>query len=249
MKSRWQQLGVFVFIYLLAFIVYNLNAEAQPETTTKTTNTPPTQSTEASAKPATQKETKVEATPTPAAKTSNNTKKRFKTMYALFDTSKGKFKVKLFHAHAPKTVENFVGLAEGTKEWTDPKTKDVKKNKPYYDGLIFHRVIPGFMIQGGDPLGTGTGGPGFTFADEFHPDLRHSKKGILSMANAGKDTNGSQFFITLAETKWLDNKHSVFGEVVEGLEVVEAIGNEPRNRANDKPNTDVVIKKLTIVRE
>ena len=125
------------------------------------------------------------------------------------------------------TVANFVGLAAGTKEWTDPKSGQ-KVTRPYYNGLVFHRVIEGFMIQGGDPLGTGTGGPGYKFADEFSPKARHSKAGILSMANSGPHTNGGQFFITLAATPWLDNKHSVFGEVVDGLDVVKKIGATPR---------------------
>src|SRR5687768_13258249 len=124
---------------------------------------------------------------------------------AHFTTSEGTFSLRLFDAEVPNTVANFVGLAEGTKEWTDPKTGQ-KVTRPYYDGLIFHRVIDGFMIQGGDPLGTGTGGPGYKFADEFHPKLRHNKPGVLSMANAGAHTNGSQFFITLVPTPWLDNK-------------------------------------------
>lgn len=176
-------------------------------------------------------------------------KTRFKKMFAEFDTSMGTFKIQLFHTQAPKTVENFVGLAEGTKEWKDAKTKELVK-KPYYDGLIFHRVIDGFMIQGGCPLGTGTGGPGYTFDDEFHSNLKHKGEGILSMANAGPNTNGSQFFITLAATKHLDNRHSVFGEVVSGLDVVKKIGKTPVNRnQGDRPVKDVVIKKVTIVRE
>ncbi len=167
-------------------------------------------------------------------------------MFAKFETSQGNFKIQLFPDKAPKTVENFVGLAEGTKEWTDPRSGE-KMKKPFYDGVIFHRVIPDFMIQGGDPLGVGTGGPGYTFEDEFHPELKHSKPGMLSMANAGPNTNGSQFFITVAATPWLDGRHSIFGEVVEGYDVVEKISNVPRG-AQDKPKEDVVIKKVTIER-
>ncbi len=129
--------------------------------------------------------------------------------FAKFSTSEGDFKARLFDDKAPKTVANFVGLAEGTKEFTDPKSR-AKVTRPFYNGLIFHRVIDGFMIQGGCPLGTGTGGPGYQFADEFGPGLRHDREGLLSMANAGPNTNGSQFFITLAPTGWLDNKHADF---------------------------------------
>src|SRR5436190_5013278 len=143
--------------------------------------------------------------------------------YARFDTTEGSFTVKFFDEEAPKTVANFVGLAEGTKEWTDPKTGG-KKTAPFYDGVIFHRVIDGFMIQGGDPLGRGTGGPGYKFADEFHPSLRHTREGTLSMANSGPNTNGSQFFITLGPTPHLDNRHTVFGIVEEGMDVVRKIG-------------------------
>ena len=159
--------------------------------------------------------------------------------YAQFTTSMGNFTVLLFEQDAPKTVANFVGLAEGTKEWTDPKTGQ-KVKRPYYDGLIFHRIIDGFMIQGGDPLGVGTGGPGYQFADEFSPKLRHSKEGILSMANSGANTNGGQFFITLGPTPHLDNKHSVFGEVVEGMDVVRKIG-KVKVGMNDKPVTPVTM--------
>jgi peptidyl-prolyl cis-trans isomerase A (cyclophilin A) len=167
-------------------------------------------------------------------------------LYAHFDTTEGKFTVRFFEQEAPNTVANFVGLAEGTKEFRNPKT-GAKENRPYYNGVIFHRVIDGFMIQGGDPLGQGTGGPGYNFPDEFHSSLRHSRAGLLSMANAGPNTNGSQFFITLAPTPHLDNRHSIFGEVVEGLEVVQKIGKVKTDR-NDRPLTPVVMNTVTIDR-
>jgi peptidyl-prolyl cis-trans isomerase A (cyclophilin A) len=157
-------------------------------------------------------------------------------VFAIFDTTEGTFKARLFADRAPKTVENFLNLAEG-----------VKTGKPFYDGLIFHRVIPDFMIQGGCPEGTGRGGPGYKFADEFHPDLKHTKPGMLSMANAGPNSNGSQFFVTVAPATWLDNKHSVFGEVVEGYDVVEKISEVPRG-AQDRPKKDVQIRSLKIER-
>jgi peptidyl-prolyl cis-trans isomerase A (cyclophilin A) len=168
-------------------------------------------------------------------------------VYADFTTSEGNFSIRLHDKEAPNTVENFVGLAEGTKEWTDPRTNE-RVRQPYYDGIIFHRVIDGFMIQGGDPLGRGVGGPGFEFADEFHPALRHTKAGILSMANRGPNTNGGQFFITLGPTPHLDNRHSVFGEVVDGMDVVRKIGNT-RTGAQDRPVKDVVIQSVKIRRE
>jgi peptidyl-prolyl cis-trans isomerase A (cyclophilin A) len=168
-------------------------------------------------------------------------------MHALFTTSEGDFKIRLFDEDVPNTVANFAGLAEGSKEFTDPKTGK-KAKRPFFDGLIFHRVIDGFMIQGGDPLGTGTGGPGYKFADEFSPKLRHSKPGLLSMANAGPNTNGSQFFITLAATPWLDNKHSIFGEVVEGMDVVQKIGRTPTSKPGDRPLTPIAIQTVTIER-
>jgi peptidyl-prolyl cis-trans isomerase A (cyclophilin A) len=167
-------------------------------------------------------------------------------VYAQFTTSEGNFTVRLFDQEAPKTVENFIGLAEGTKEWTDPRSNK-KVKQPYYDGIVFHRVIDGFMIQGGDPLGQGIGGPGYTFADEFHPKLRHNKPGVLSMANRGPNTNGGQFFITLAPTPHLDDRHSVFGEVVEGLDVVKKIGSTPID-GRDRPLKDVVITSVKIER-
>ena len=170
--------------------------------------------------------------------------KKDKKMYAIFDTNKGKFKVLLFNEEAPNTVANFVGLAQGTKEFDDPKTGK-KTKKPFYDGLIFHRVIDGFMIQGGDPRGNGTGGPGYQFKDEFSPKLRHTKAGMLSMANAGPNTNGSQFFITVGPTPHLDNRHSIFGEVVEGLDVVMSIS-KVKTDSNDRPLEPVTITHLTI---
>ena len=166
--------------------------------------------------------------------------------YAHFVTSEGNFTVRLFDEQAPRTVENFVGLAEGTKEWSDPRTNQ-KVRKPYYNGTIFHRVIDGFMIQGGDPLGQGIGGPGYNFADEFHPKLRHNKAGILSMANRGPNTNGGQFFITLAPTPHLDDRHSVFGEVTEGMDVVGRIGRTATGD-RDRPRKDIVIQQVTIER-
>jgi peptidyl-prolyl cis-trans isomerase A (cyclophilin A) len=168
-------------------------------------------------------------------------------MHALFTTSEGNFKVRLFDQEVPRTVANFAGLAEGTQEFTDPKT-GLKTKRPFYDGLVFHRVIGGFMLQGGCPAGTGTGGPGYKFADEFNPKLRHSKPGILSMANAGPNTNGSQFFVTLAATPHLDNKHSVFGEVVEGMDVVNKIGKTPTAPQTDRPIKPITIQSIKIER-
>ena len=167
-------------------------------------------------------------------------------LHATLKTSKGEIVIRLFEDKAPKTVANFVGLATGTKAWSDTTTGQQVK-RPLYNGTIFHRAIPNFMIQGGDPLGRGTGGPGYRFSDEFHADLRHDKPGILSMANAGPNSNGSQFFITHQATPWLDGKHSVFGEVVKGQEVVEAIGKAPRD-AGDKPLTDIVLTEVVISR-
>jgi peptidyl-prolyl cis-trans isomerase A (cyclophilin A) len=167
-------------------------------------------------------------------------------LYATLKTSMGEIVVLLYEQQAPKTVANFVALATGAKEWTDPKTGE-KVKRPLYNGTILHRVIPGFMIQGGDPLGNGTGGPGYRFEDEFHPDLKHSKPGILSMANAGPNTNGSQFFITHKATPWLDGRHTVFGEVVKGQDVVDAIGTVTRD-VRDRPTRDIVIQEVIISR-
>ncbi len=167
-------------------------------------------------------------------------------LVAVIHTNHGDITVNLFEARAPKTVANFVGLATGKRTWTDPNTFD-ETNEPLYDGVIFHRVIPNFMIQGGDPLGKGVGGPGYRFADEFHDDLRHDKPGILSMANAGPNTNGSQFFITVAPTPHLNDRHAVFGEVTDGMDVVHKIAKVPRN-AQDHPKQDVVMESVEIKR-
>jgi peptidyl-prolyl cis-trans isomerase A (cyclophilin A) len=165
---------------------------------------------------------------------------------ATLTTTQGTVTIVLFPDHAPKTVRNFVELAEGGREWTDPRTGSVTKDK-LYDGTIFHRVIAGFMIQGGDPLGTGTGGPGYKFGDEIHPDLRFDKPYLLAMANAGPGTNGSQFFITVGPTPWLNGKHTIFGEVVRGQEIVDAIS-RVQTAPGDRPVPDVVLQSVTITR-
>ena len=170
-----------------------------------------------------------------------------KTVHAVFETSLGDIKIKLYHKEVPETVANFVGLAEGTTESTDSFSKN-KVKRPFYDGLIFHRVIPDFMIQGGDPTGTGMGGPGYEFPDEFNSALKHDRPGILSMANGGPNTNGSQFFITEVATPWLDNHHSVFGEVVEGMDVVRKMVRVERDQY-DKPKEDIILKKVKIIKE
>jgi peptidyl-prolyl cis-trans isomerase A (cyclophilin A) len=166
--------------------------------------------------------------------------------YAVFETSQGNIVIRLLEKEAPQTVANFIGLAEGTKEFADPRSGQ-KTKRPFYDGLVFHRVIPDFMIQGGCPLGTGTGGPGYQFADEFHASLRHSTAGKLSMANSGPNTNGSQFFITVAATPWLDKRHSIFGEVVEGQDVADKISKLPRD-SSDRPRTPVTLQHVRIER-
>ena len=168
---------------------------------------------------------------------------------ATIHTNKGDIKINLFDLQAPKTVRNFTGLAEGTQEWTDPRVR-AKSTAALYDGTIFHRIIPGFMIQGGDPLGTGTGGPGYRFDDEFHPELTFDRPYLLAMANAGPNTNGSQFFITVAPTTWLNFKHSIFGEVADqpSRDVVDAIAGVATG-PNDRPREDVVISSITIERD
>jgi peptidyl-prolyl cis-trans isomerase A (cyclophilin A) len=166
------------------------------------------------------------------------------SLTATFDTTEGKIVCKLFEAEAPETVKNFVGLAEGTKEWNSHS----KKGPKLYDGTIFHRVIPEFMIQGGDPEGSGMGGPGYKFADETKmSSLNFKKPGMLAMANSGPNTNGSQFFITVTDTSWLTGKHTIFGEVIEGYDVVEKISRVPRG-GMDQPKTPVVLKSVTIAR-
>jgi len=171
-------------------------------------------------------------------------KQRKPGLYATFKTTQGTIVCELYDKDAPITVKNFVDLAEGKKEWKDPKTGEKKKSR-YYDGIIFHRVIPEFMIQGGDPTGTGTGDPGYKFQDEIKPNLKFDKPGRLAMANAGPNTNGSQFFITEVDTQFLNGKHTIFGQVIEGMDIVKKIARVPRDRG-DKPQTPVVIEKLTI---
>ncbi len=219
------------WIYLFAFIffAFNFHAEAQKAKS-------------ATAQEASKKETKPAESKAKKSKDAT-TQTKGKAMFATIDTTAGKIRIKLHGDKTPLTVENFVGLAEGTKEFTDPRTGK-KEKRPYYDGVIFHRVIPGFVIQGGDPTGTGMGGPGYKFKNEIHPELKHSKPGIVAMANAGPDTNGSQFYITLAPLKDLDGGYTVFGEVVSGQDVVEAIANAPRS--GERPVDPAKINKITV---
>jgi peptidyl-prolyl cis-trans isomerase A (cyclophilin A) len=166
---------------------------------------------------------------------------------ATLQTSHGDIEIELFEDRAPRTVENFVGLATGEKTWTDPESGEEIDGEPLYDDVLFHRVIENFMIQTGDPTGTGRGGPGYEFDDEFHDDLRHDGPGIVSMANSGPDTNGSQFFITLDAQPHLDDRHAVFGEVVDGMNVVREIGNVDTD-GNDRPTTPVYLEAVDIDR-
>jgi peptidyl-prolyl cis-trans isomerase A (cyclophilin A) len=168
------------------------------------------------------------------------------TLIATLDTNHGQIVVRLFPDHAPKTVRNFVELAEGGKQWTDPRTGSASTDR-LYDGTVFHRVIPDFMIQGGDPLGSGRGGPGYQFGDEIHPDLRFDRPYLLAMANAGPGTNGSQFFITVGPTAWLNGKHTIFGEVIQGADVVDEIS-RVKTASQDRPVEDVVIESVTVQR-
>ncbi len=168
------------------------------------------------------------------------------TLTATLHTSEGRVVLRLYPDHAPKTVRNFVELAEGGRQWTHPATGR-SSNARLYDGTIFHRVIPDFMVQAGDPLGTGTGGPGYKFADEIHPDLQFSRPYLLAMANAGPGTNGSQFFITTVPTPWLNGRHTIFGEVIEGSDVVDRISHVKTGN-QDRPVEDVVIESVTVDR-
>ncbi|SEQ89657.1 peptidylprolyl isomerase [Natrinema salaciae] len=164
---------------------------------------------------------------------------------ATLHTNRGDIDVELYDDRAPRTVDNFVGLATGGKTWTDPETGEEVEGEPLYDDVAFHRVIEDFMIQGGDPTETGRGGPGYQFDDEFHDELRHDDEGILSMANSGPDTNGSQFFITLAPQPHLDDRHAVFGKVTDGMDVVHEIGSVETD-ANDQPNEDIVLESVSV---
>ncbi len=168
------------------------------------------------------------------------------TLTATLRTNQGPVVIRLFPDHAPKTVRNFVELAEGSRQWTDPRTGRTTTDK-LYDGTVFHRVIPDFMIQGGDPLGSGRGGPGYKFADEIHPDLAFDRPYLLAMANAGPGTNGSQFFITVVPTPWLNGKHTIFGEVIEGADVVDLIS-RVKAGSQDRPVEDVTIESVTVER-
>jgi peptidyl-prolyl cis-trans isomerase A (cyclophilin A) len=205
---------------------------------------PPTAST-AEAEPTPRATPTAEAEPT-AATTATGAAAADAGRVATLHTTMGDVTVELYRERAPNTVANFVGLATGEREWIDPETGETRTD-PLYEDVLFHRVIDGFMIQGGDPTGTGRGGPGYTFDDEFHPDLRHDGAGVLSMANRGPDTNGSQFFVTLDATPHLDGRHAVFGRVVEGMAVVREIGAVPTDGA-DRPLEDVLLESIDVDR-
>jgi peptidyl-prolyl cis-trans isomerase A (cyclophilin A) len=230
----------------LVALISNLAFAAEPPATVAPTAkpaTPPT--TIAPGEPA--------KTPAPTAKPAAAPKNKWadaikagKDLYATFKTSEGTIVVRLFPKEAPKTVENFVGLATGQKDWTHPGTQERMTGKPLYDGTIFHRCISNFMVQGGDPLGKGIGGPGYKFEDEVNTGKTFDRPGILAMANSGPNTNGSQFFITVAATPWLNNRHTIFGEVVSGQEVANKVANEIPKGPGDKPVKDVVLQKLEV---
>jgi len=191
-------------------------------------------------------QTAVQASSKEAAVSTQTITKETKRMNAVIETSQGNITIELFPDQAPVTVANFVGLAEGTKEFRDAKTGE-KVRRKFYDGLTFHRVIPDFMIQGGCPIGRGTGGPGYSFEDEIVPSLKFDKPGRLAMANSGPNTNGSQFFITEAATPWLNGNHTIFGQVISGMDVVKKIARTEVD-FSDNPVNPVVIKRITIER-
>ncbi len=248
-RPYWKAAWIYLFALLLIAMTFHAEAAEKTKADDSSAKTVESSADKADKKVSAKKEAgkKEKTKKLETEKNKKNEQKKDKEMIAVFETNMGTFKIKLFADKAPKTVGNFVDLAEGTKEWTDPKSGQ-KVKKAFYDGLKFHRVIANFMIQGGDPLGNGTGGPGFRFEDEFAPGLTHSKPGILSMANAGPNTNGSQFFITLAATPWLDGKHAIFGEVIEGMDVVSKIG-VTRTGSMDRPVEDVVVTHLKIERK
>lgn len=235
--TRWLLSTLIACAVATAPAVAQTAAPAKPATPQTKPATPTTKPAAPTQKPAATT-SKPAAPATPAASAA----KYGPGIYAHITTTKGNFIVRFFDKDAPITVQNFVGLAEGKKAWTDPRTgRQVRR--PYYRNVLFHRIIPNFMIQGGDPTGTGTGGPGYKFNNEISPKLRHDRPGIVSMANAGPNTNGGQFFVTVAPYPSLDGNYSIFGEVVEGLENVIAISKVPRvmsGPTKDRPLTDVV---------
>ncbi len=190
------------------------------------------------------------ATDAPATETKTEPKGPYMSdsnLYAIIETTMGDIRVQLYESESPKTVENFTGLATGEKEWKDPVSGEMQKSKPYFDGIIFHRVIPGFMVQTGDPTGTGMGGPGYNISDEYDSRLQYSREGILGMANSGPNTGGSQFFITHNPTPNLNCKHTIFGQVVEGQDIVVAIA-AVETGAQDRPLKEISIKTIRIER-
>ena len=236
--------GAFLFLNLSPVLVHADPAavEATPTTATPAVNV----SAETTTTVKTEKTSEIKTDKKSSSKKSATKGKKMTTgNTAIIKTTLGTITVKLFKDKAPKTVENFVSLATGAKEWTDPKSGEKMIGKPLYNGTIFHRVIPEFMIQGGDPLGKGIGGPGYKFADEFSKDDNFSKPGILAMANSGPNTNGSQFFITLKPTSWLNGKHTIFGEVTSGMDVVEKIVAAERD-SQDRPKKEIKIETVTI---
>jgi peptidyl-prolyl cis-trans isomerase A (cyclophilin A) len=248
--TRWLLSTFFTCALAISPAAAQTPAPSKPATTqTKPAapTTKPAAPTSKPAAPATQKPEAPTLKPAEPATPAASAAKYGPGVYAHITTNHGAMIARLFDKDAPKTVENFVGLAEGKKPWRNPRTKTMVR-RPYYNNLTFHRIIPGFMIQGGDPDGTGMGGPGYTFADEFNPKLRHSKAGILSMANAGPNTNGGQFFITVGPTPHLNDRHSVFGELVEGMDVLMAISKVPTSKPDNRPIKPVVIKSVRIER-